>query len=175
MEWALSRISNYNILNYLLPGVVFAVVADQTTSISFIQGNIIVGLLFYYFIGMAISRLGSLVIEPALKKLRIVRFSSYRDYVQVAESDKKLDVLSEQNNLYRTMSSGFLVLTAMVVAEAAWPRLSTDPAGLIYILLFSVFLLLLFSYVKQTDYVVQRVEAGTKTAVRADSPTADKG
>ena len=44
MDGLLDKISSYNIFNYLLPGSIFAVVADALTSFRVLQEDIVVGL-----------------------------------------------------------------------------------------------------------------------------------
>src|SRR5258708_39583652 len=68
MKELLDRLASYNLFNYLLPGVVFVVLAEQVTSYSFIQDDIVIGGFVYSFMGMVISRVGSLFLEPLFKK-----------------------------------------------------------------------------------------------------------
>ena len=71
MKDLLEKLSSYNIFNYLLPGIVFVALADALTSFHFVQQDIVIGVFVYYFIGLIISRLGSIVIEPILSKRSI--------------------------------------------------------------------------------------------------------
>ena len=57
----------------------------------------------YYFIGLIIIRIGSLAIEPALKRIRFVKFTSYTEFVKALKSDSKIDILSEINNYLRSL------------------------------------------------------------------------
>src|SRR5436190_18350950 len=98
MKELLDKISSYNLFNYLLPGVLFAALADIVTSYKFVQPDLLVGAFVYYFFGLVISRLGSLVIEPLLKALSFLHFASYEDFIAVSQKDAKLEVLSEVNN-----------------------------------------------------------------------------
>ena len=75
MESILEKISSYNLFNYLLPGVVLCVVSDRYFDIPLLQDSIITGLFLYYFVGLVTSRFGSIVLEPILKKLKIVKFA----------------------------------------------------------------------------------------------------
>ena len=66
----LDKISSYNIFNNLFPGIVFCYIVDQTTRFTFIRSgweNVVM----YYFVGMLISRVGSLTVEKWLKALKI--------------------------------------------------------------------------------------------------------
>ena len=68
MEDLIKKISSYNLFNYLFPGIVFVVLAKMITPYSFLHEDIILGIFIYYFVGLSISKFGSLVIEPLLKK-----------------------------------------------------------------------------------------------------------
>ena len=67
MKELLDKLSSYNLFNYLFPGILFVTIAKETTSLDLLQENIITGVFLYYFIGLVISRVGSLLIEPLLK------------------------------------------------------------------------------------------------------------
>lgn len=109
MNEIFDKISSYNIFNYLLPGTLFAAISDEYSSYSFIQDDVLLGVFYYYFIGLVISRVGSLVIEPFLKKIGFLKFTEYEKFLTASQVDEKLDELSEANNMYRTMCSLFIL------------------------------------------------------------------
>lgn len=159
MNYLLSQLSSYNIFNYLLPGILFVVAAEAFTDYSFLQRDLVVGVFVYYFIGMAVSRFGSLVVEPILKKVSWVTFADYSDFVAASKNDSKIELLSETNNTYRTLFSTLLLLALLVLwqyieARASWLG---ERSGIL--LLVALMVLFLFSYRKQTSYVKRRVEA----------------
>jgi hypothetical protein len=161
MNELLSKLSSYNLFNYLFPGVIFAFLADAITSYTFIQSNIVIGLFLYYFIGLVISRFGSLVIEPLLKhrKIKFIKYVDYKDFVDACKKDDKLETLLEVNNTYRTLCSLFLLLPILElyeVVEHAAPVLIGWRTVLIIV---SLFLAFLFSYKKQIGYIVKRIKA----------------
>lgn len=160
MKDILSKISSYNLFNYLLPGIVFAVLAERITTYKIIQSDIIVGLFLYYFCGLVISRIGSLIIEPALKKVSFVTFAPYKDYVRVSAKDPTLETLSEVNNMYRTLCALFLVILATKAFEAIKLWLNLTSKASIYIIFVVLLVLFAFSYRKQTEYVTRRVKDG---------------
>lgn len=158
MKDLLEKLSSYNIFNYLLPGIVFVVLADALTTFHFIQQNIILGVFLYYFIGLIISRLGSIVIEPLLKWSRFVKFSPYADFVSASKEDKSLEVLSEANNVYRTFCSLFVSLIVLKIYERlsiSFPILGRWAAE---ILVVGMLVLFYFSYRKQTQYITKRIQ-----------------
>ena len=156
----MKQLSSYNLFNCLLPGVVFVVAVEGLTTLDLSPDNLLIAAFVYYFIGMVIGRVGSLVLEPALKKAKFVRFALYSQFVAASKVDAKLEVLSETNNSYRTMLScglliGLVVLWERVIVVAA-PGLA--PWG-VPLLSVGVITLFLFAYRKQSSYIRERVEA----------------
>jgi hypothetical protein len=159
MKELIAKISSYNLFNYLFPGVVFVALSNALTTYSFVQDNLLVAAFLYYFIGLVISRFGSLVVEPLLKKLHFLRFADYDDFVSASRSDPQIEVLSEANNTYRTLCSTFLLLLLLMLYDwlaqsLAFLRDSKTTVLLIVLLLVTF----LFSYRKQTKYIKKRVD-----------------
>ncbi len=158
MEKVLDRLTSYNIFNYLLPGVLFAVALERLTLYSLTHENIIIAAFVYYFVGLIVSRFGSLVAEPILKWVRFLKFAPYPDFVAAAKEDPKIDALSETNNMYRTFVSAMVLLA--VAKGYEWLSYKTPffaEHGVI-IGFFVLFGMLLFSYRKQTSYIRRRIE-----------------
>lgn len=157
MSELLNKLSPYNLFNYLLPGVIFSATATQLTSYNFVHENLVIGFFIFYFIGLVISRIGSLIIEPLFKKMGFVKFADYKKYGQVVKIDPTIETLSEANNMYRTLSSTFLLLLT-VRAIDNFPKCLTinQETGLLVIAVI-LFFLFSFSYRKQTNYITRRI------------------
>lgn len=158
MRYLIEKISSYNIFNYLLPGVLFAAFGEKLTSYELIHQNWLIGLFLYYFAGLCISRVGSLAIEPTLRRARFLRFVDYKDYVKASASDPRIEILSEQNNMYRTLCSLFLLLSMLKIYNLMGGPLPWHNSIAGFILLIGLFVLSLLSYRKSTQYVVRRVD-----------------
>jgi len=159
MKEIIEKLSSYNIFNYLFPGVVFAILATKFTDLNLIFDNLFLGAFAYYFIGLVISRFGSVFIEPFFKLIRIVKFADYKDFVTVSKSDNKLEILSEANNMYRTLVSMFLLLFltfGFEILADKWEFLKNNQDIILLTFLFFLFLL---SYRKQTNYITKRIKA----------------
>ena len=159
MKDLLERLSSYNLFNYLFPGIVFAIILKGITSYSLLQENLTIGVFVYYFIGLVISRFGSLVIEPFLRKLSFLKFADYKEFVSASKKDKKVELLSEVNNMYRTLCSMFSLLILLKFyewIEIQFPILKNWNSCILIVLLLFMFL---FSYRKQTQYIVERIKA----------------
>ena len=153
----LDKISSYNLFNYLLPGVLFAVIVGNLTIYPIIQDDIVTGIFVYYFIGLVVSRFGSLCIEPALKKLSFLKFAKYKDYISASKEDKNIEVLSEVNNVYRTFSSMFILILLLKIYESIEMKIPAMEEWSIYIAVILLTIMFLYSYKKQTDYIRNRV------------------
>ncbi|MDF1594180.1 MAG: hypothetical protein P1P89_21940 [Desulfobacterales bacterium] len=158
MKDLVDKLSSYNIFNYLLPGTVFVVLADALTTFQFVQQDVILGLFLYYFIGLIISRLGSLVVEPLLKRTRIVRFAPYADFVSASKEDKSIEVLSETNNMYRTFCSLFVILIFLKIYESLVSSFPLIGRWGVEFMIMGLLGLFCFSYRKQTQYIIKRIQ-----------------
>lgn len=159
MKDLLDKLSSYNIFNYLLPGILFAAFVDALTTFHLLQKDIVVGVFVYYFMGSVVSRIGSLFIEPILKKSSFVTFARYEDFVKASKADEKLEILSEANNMYRTICALMISVITVITydkASISCPFLHTAAP---YILIVGLLILYLLSYRKQTAYIVKRIKA----------------
>lgn len=159
MKDILDKLTSYNLFNYLLPGVIFCILTTFATDLNLVQSDIITGAFLYYFVGLIISRFGSLIIEPLLKKVSFLKFATYKEFVSAEKKDEKLNLLSETNNMYRTFTSLFVLLGLLkiyLLIEQSIGGLDAWRSTIGIVLLLIMFL---FSYRKQTSYITKRVKA----------------
>jgi len=156
------KLSSYNLFNYLLPGVLFVVLAAVITNYNLIQNNILLGAFLYYFIGLIVSRFGSLALEPILKWIGFVRFAGYNDFVTALKKDEQITLLSEVNNTYRTLASLVMLLGMLRLYQNLDEKFKLNHEWSMLILGAVLLALFLFSYRKQTTYIRQRVSRALK-------------
>jgi hypothetical protein len=162
IESLIDKVSSYNLFNYLFPGVVFLVGLELATAQPLPRYNLVVYLFLAYFTGITLSRIGSLIIEPFLRWLHLVRFCPYNDFVSAERTDSKLTSLSQENNTFRTLIAVFLSLLAaksLILLKVKYPQ---SRSSLAWVLWTALLLLFLFAYRKQTAYIVKRVAAAGK-------------
>ena len=157
MNEILTKISSYNLFNYLFSGIIFVVLCKFITPYDFIQSDPIIGLFLYYFIGLAISRVGSIIVEPTLKKIGFIKFVDYKDYLIVSKDDPKLEILSEANNMYRTLTSVFIILGFTKIYGVI--EFEYNINGGIYILFTLLLIIFLFAHRKQSAYIVKIINS----------------
>lgn len=157
MNDILQKLSTYNIFNNLLPGIVFVALLRLLTPHNLILDEVFIGAFLYYFIGMIISRIGSLIIEPVLKKTSLVKFSDYHKFISACKKDDKIELLSKVNNMYRTFVSMLVILLSIVIYEYNFSLIGLSQSGKSIIGLLVLIILFLFSYIKQTGYINKRI------------------
>lgn len=162
MKDIFDKLTSYNIFNYLFPGVLFVIITKATTDYNFVQVDNLMGAFLYYFIGMTISRIGSIIIEPFFKKLKFLKFSEYKDFVIASRKDGKIEILSEVNNTYRTliaMTFSLLLLKSYNYFDLIF-KLGNSIS--LFILTIMITVLYVFSYRKQTNYITKRIDANNQ-------------
>jgi hypothetical protein len=153
-----AKLSSYNLFNNLLPGALYCTACTYLGMLSLDTSNLAGLLLTYYFVGLVIGRIGSVVIEPLVFALKWVRYSTYKNYVQASKTDAKIDILVETNNTYRALLSTSICLLGTLLA--AWLRAYLPPNPVIDRTAALVGLMVLFflAFRKQASYIRRRVE-----------------
>lgn len=161
IEKIFERLSNYEYINNIIPGAIYVVLTEKLTLFKIQTDNIWLDLIVFYFVGVVIGRVGALIIEKILKWRKKLNLVLYSEYVEAERKDKFVRELSIINNMYRTYTSLALCLLLTVGFSYIWILINgykwSKP---VLIVLWCIFLMLLFakSYIKQTDYVANRVK-----------------
>lgn len=153
----ISKITSYNIFNNLVPGVVFSYSLSVLGIAVIKTDNLATDLLLFYFIGVVVSRFGSIFVEPIFRVVKLVKHSNYDDYINASNSDQKLEILLESNNQYRT----YIGLIALVLIAELSKRLVLTYQindAILKIAVPAVCLVILsIAYKKQSSYIEKRV------------------
>ena len=105
-----------------------------------------------------------MILEPLMKKIKVVKFSDYSDFVNAVKSDPKIEVLSETNNMYRSVLSTLLILCLVAVGQSIFQNFTSSAPLMKYALLPALVVLFGLSYKKQTDYIVKRIEVNKRNS-----------
>lgn len=152
-------ISNYHFFNYLLPGSIATYYFEKIYSYPLGEPNIVVLLCIYYLAGLLISRIGSLIISLIPK--RYLGFQAYDKYIKACQKDSTIVGMYTIANMYRTMA----ILSLLIgVFEIAYHKKLTP------ICLFAMLgaFLLIYSYKKQVNLIVKRVQIALKQSEETD-------
>ena len=162
MEKIISSIPVYNLLTNLIPGTVLATLLKfcvEGCDIFSLSNNIWILAVILYFLGVINSRISSLVFEPLIKSLKIVKCASHKDFTdaELKDTSGKLTQLSRMNNEYRSYISVFaivLILKLTFISSSAKDFVTDNVCWLILVL---GVLLFLCSYRKQVFYITSRI------------------
>lgn len=158
MDGILEKLDSYNILTNLLPGAFFVVGLRYLLSMEFPVKSVAEEVFLYYFVGLVINRLGSLITEPLSKKIGFLQFAPHPDFVAACSLNAKINALSEMNDHFRNLLTGTVCIPAVWAAKLLaeiWPFFGENWE---WFLVFGLGILFLFSYRKQTAYVRKHVE-----------------
>ena len=111
----IKKLGSYQIMTNLLPGVFFGIGLKLLLGITLPIQNTGEVIIVYYFMGLIINRISSLVVKPVLNKCLFLKEASYSDYVRAAKIDPKIDVLSETNTNFRALLTSSLLLIIMKI------------------------------------------------------------
>ena len=170
IEKILEKLAAYEIINNIIPGAIYVVLTDRLTRFSVQIENVFSNLVIYFFVGVVIGRIGSLIIEPILrhktKKGRaVIKFAPYDEFVTAEKLDKtgRLKELSAINNMYRVLTSTMFCLFITIIIGYLWDSVIVKFKNWILpIVIFALMIVFVFSYRKQTDYVKKRIKTVLK-------------
>lgn len=158
-------VDEYKIFNYLVPGIITSFsLGDGTFYEKIAKQDVLVEFFMLYFVGLVASRLGSLFVDGILRKTKIVQFVDYGDYIEAAKRDDKIVKFSQENNMYRTFVATFAVVLIVNFGYRVFGNnLTTGRESLVCLLgTLGILALMVFSYKKQTGYVVKRINHSSK-------------
>ena len=150
MKELIAKISDYKLFNYIFPAICFVEILRRFTHINLINtdNEIYVNIVIYYLIGLIISRIGSLVLEPFFKLTGFINYSNYGEFIEASKIDPTIKILSEANNTYRTLCVSFLILFIISFFHRNLVFSFTD---------LTLYVIFSFSYRKQTRYIKGRI------------------
>lgn len=159
LKLLVEKLSQYNFLTNILPGTVLCLILKSIVGVNIIPDDYYQASIVFYFVGMVNGRVGSILIEPILKKTKIVVFIPYSEFISAEKRDDKITILSQENNAYRSyISVAFIALALYISTRILALKPLTISIDYKIILLLALFILFLFSYRKQTNFVRKRVE-----------------
>ena len=151
----IKKIETYNIINYLLPGIIFAIIFKALTEIDISNINAGIAIVEYYFIGLVLSRIGSIIINPILKKCKIIYEEKYEDFIDNESKDEKIAILVREGNQYRTFIATFAVLALIELNNIMHKNYDKWMTVIAFIALMILFIL---SYRKQLIFITKRIK-----------------
>jgi len=163
MNSFIEKLGSYHILTNLIPGAFFVLFADYLFDIHISTGNIGEDVVIYYFIGLLIGRIGSLVVTPLLrtewgkKKRAFIKYADYSDYIKATKIDTKIDVLSETNDGFCNLLTCSILLPLLEIFRVIFTNKAQFCIEWKWALIPLFIIIFLFSYRERTSHIRKRV------------------
>ena len=173
----IDRLSAYEFLNNIIPGSIYVILVEKFTTFHIRTEDVGIDLVLCYFCGLVIGRIGSLMVESILIKIKVLKKTLYSEYVKSEAKDSKVRDLSTINNMYRTYSAVAICLLFTVGFSFIWTLIKKwILSRYIVIICGCLFLLLIFAkaYVKQTNYIAERIITINKLSEENKTEMSDK-
>ena len=157
------KLSQYDFLTNLLPGTMLCIMLRYMVGFNFeFSAEWYQLIVIFYFVGMVNNRVGSLLIEPMLRRLKIVKPTSYKSFILAEKKDEKIHTLMVENNVYRSCISMCLITLFAFGYRWLIEHVRFFEKNTSFILLIGLIILFVFSVHKQTRYINNRVEQVNK-------------
>lgn len=160
MDEIIKKISAYDVFNSLIPGGALVYFLNLLGYINISANNVVFLIVLAYFLGLAGSRIGSIILEPIAIKRGWIR-RDYEGYVKAQKSDERIMPLTTISNMYRSIA-GSLIVLALLALGTLVPEVFRR--WLIVVYGIACFALFFKSWLKQEDYVARRMEINRKDA-----------
>jgi len=151
------KLDAYNLVANLVPGaaLTYAVHFSQFPTPS--PDDLGAFLLVSFVAGVTANRLGSLILDPLLRKAKFLRPKDYRSFLIREKDDQKLDSLVANSGLYRT----FFTAGAIYLLALAFSAITTylTKQGLFTAFVIAGMVVFLFALKKEDGYIHSRIEA----------------
>ena len=159
------KFDRYNFLTNMLPGAVLCMALEHFVGYKLLESNEwMLSVILFYFVGIVNNRFGSLVVESSLKRLTIFKFEPYEDYIKAEKIDKKIDVLNADNNSFRSYISVFLLSLLAFIFKTVTNYFPAVKEIEGFILIFSLLILFICAYHKQTESLRKRIKVALKNS-----------
>ena len=162
MERILEKISNYHLFNNLVPGVIFIITSDYILETNIYNDNLLYLFFISYFIGIIISRFGSLVTANILYKFTKEKGESYKNYIISCQKDDKIEVLMQDKNMYRNLCTMLILLLVLKLFSMLKVYFKINNDWMMIIILVILIILFAISFLKQNKYISSRIRANKK-------------
>ena len=160
MEKIIEKLDSYNLFTNIIPGylmLLFNIYYFKLDSL-----NIIEYIVVAYFIGQTLNRLGSILVGKVLLKFTSEGGLPYDKYITACDNDKKINLLLQERNTYRTFCTLFIVCMIEVIFSKIYKDINISNNAIIFALLAICLIIYSVSYCKYNKYIDDRIRISNK-------------
>ena len=149
------KIDKYNLFTNIIPGFLLLIFNMYYFEIG--RLGVMEELIISYFVGLTLSRIGSIFVAEILFKLTAEKGESYKEYINACEKDKKIDTLLQTRNTYRTICAMLLVAFLEIITSKVLKLISIPNDIMILIIISLLIIIYAISFCKNNKYIAERV------------------
>jgi hypothetical protein len=116
-------------------------------------------LLIAFVAGVTSNRLGSLIVDPLLRRVKFLKPKNYESFIASEKSDKKLETLVANHGLYRTFFTAGLVYLALLLISYWFPSTASSDQQVFILFVLAGMIVFLLAFRKEDGYIHSRIEA----------------
>lgn len=160
MEKIIEKLDNYNLFTNIIPGYLMLLFNIHYFKLDSL--NIVESVIVAYFIGQTLNRLGSILVGKVLLKFSKEEGLPYDKYIYACDNDKKINLLLQERNTYRTFCTLFIVCIMEIIFSKIYRNINISNNVIIFILLVLCLITYSVSYCKYNKYIADRVRISNK-------------
>ena len=147
------KLSTYQFSNFIYPGAVFlGILKFKGVKIPMLD-NVWWLLLASYFLGMVISRFGSIVIEWISVKATLITKYDIKAYAKHLKADSFTGIILELANIYRTLCAmGLILMVCTIIGYNGADKCCMILLEIMFVILFWM------SFIKQYHYLLNKLK-----------------
>ena len=116
-------------------------------------------LLVAFVAGVTTNRLGSLVLDPVLRRVRFLNQKDYELFVVSEKADRKLETLVANHGLYRTFFTAGLLYLVLLAISSWFPAIASADQVIFVLFVLAGMVVFLFAFQKEDGYIQARIKA----------------
>lgn len=160
IEKILEKMGIYNLFTNIIPGYIFIMFNFFNFNIK--MDNIVEQVVLAYFVGLTISRIGSIILGNILLKISNDSDESYNKYIDACNKDTKIELLLQERNSCRTYVTLFIMCLLEIIGNYVFSKITITKDVILFIVLVLLIIIYSISFCKYNRYIVKRIRINSK-------------
>jgi hypothetical protein len=150
------KLDAYNLVANLVPGAALTYALHFSGFPTPPPDKLGAFLLVAFVAGVTANRMGSLLLDPLLRRWKFLKPKDYHSFLMREKGDRKLDALVANSGLYRTFFTAGIIYLAAVIAAPLVADVGIQTLLVTFVIAgMAVFL---FAFKKEDSYIHSRIE-----------------
>jgi hypothetical protein len=154
------KLDAYNLVANLVPGAALVYALDYSGFPTPDPNSLGSFLVVSFVVGVMTNRLGSLIVDPVLRKLKFLHQKDYISFVSAENGSDKLETLVANAGLYRTFFTAGAVYFVLIFSQKIVRKFELDELSVFCFITLIGMVVSLFAFQKEDGYIHKRIKGG---------------